>query len=332
MKIRCIITFVENKKNLLIDILNMYESFKESKIYENTDLIICAPKSVWYLLPKTDPNVIIIETNSISDSNSHDKTFLNYHYVNSISCITLNQDWLLKSNYEYILKTDCDVFLTNNFIDFFPDKHLFYTGRGAYSNSDNIRNKIKTIAKRNGYRYQDNQNIGATWYGNKNDIINVAKLTIEALADLLKNDFPTEGQWPDWYKGVSSMYASELAVNHLIDKNNIIISDKFDSSSTDNRNWKDTGVYHIHCWHTDDLYSKFKNINKTYIDIDSEKLDINKTNEYCLILSLRNQKILHSIENFKYKKQHKYKNQNNYNCNIILSLIVVILIIIIFTS
>ena len=47
------------------------------------------------------------------------------------------------------------------------------------------------------------------------------------------------------------MYASEIAVNHVVD--NFIISNKFDGRSESISLWKDDNVYHIHCWHTDDI-------------------------------------------------------------------------------
>jgi len=296
MKRRAIVSFVEDKTYLIIEIHHLYKSFLISKLKDNTDLVICAPKAIWNKLPK-DEFIVFLDTESVSDICSGVKNencnlvWQGYHFVNSISCLVQHIDFL--SKYKYILKTDCDIFLTENFKNFFPD--TFYTGIGGYNNDEDIKNKLKDIAKRHGYRHQGKYNVGATWYGKSNIVLNCCKLTLKILEDILNNDFKNgKGKWPGWYRGVSSMYASEIAVNHLVD--NFVTSNLFDGHSDYNSSWKIDGVYHIHCWHCSNIYSKHAYMDNKYDNTDPDTLDTEKTNEYCLKIALSNLPVLHSLQ------------------------------------
>ena len=254
MKKRAIVSYVEDKSFLIIEAHNLYKSCLESKLKDNTDLIFCAPKNMWDKLPKDESFVIYLDTNSISENCELKKDkycellWQGYHFVNSISCLVKNKEYL--SKYKYILKTDCDVFITENFKEFFPD--IFHVGTGGYNNDDDIKKRLKHIAKKLGYRHQGKFNIGATWYGNGELIIKCSEITLKILKNILGNNFKNdEGKWPGCFRGVASMYASEIAVNHVVD--NFIISNKFDGRSESISLWKDDNVYHIHCWHTDDI-------------------------------------------------------------------------------
>jgi hypothetical protein len=211
--------------------------------------------------------------------------------VNSISCLVEHKSVLEK--YNYILKTDCDVFITENFKNFFPN--ILYTGTGGYVNNDEVKSKLKDIAKKKGYRHQEKFNVGATWYGKSAIILKCSELTMVILKNILGNNFKDGvGKWPGWYRGVSSMYASELAVNHLVD--NFIISKLFDGHSDYKTSWKTDGVYHIHCWHVSDIYSKHAFMNNKYDNIDPNSLNDEKTDEYCLKIALSNLSILHYLQ------------------------------------
>jgi hypothetical protein len=79
--------------------------------------------------------------------------------------------------------------------------------------------------------------------------------------------------WPDWHYGVLSMYGTHLAVNHLIisDKLNIQNGDQLFDQPTTNGNQNDIEInnrLHLHCWHTDEQFSKFQFKANTYNHID----------------------------------------------------------------
>lgn len=97
-----------------------------------------------------------------------------------------------------------------------------------------------------------------------------------------------EGKWPGWYRGVVLLYAAEIATNHLVDEF-IIDNSKLDFGSTSSEDV--TGHPHIHCWHTDDLFSKFHFDSGKYDNIDIDKLDTARVNEYCLYVALKSRKL-----------------------------------------
>ena len=106
MKDRAIVSFVEDKSFLIIEIHNLYKSCLKSKVKNNTDLVICAPKSIWNKLPKDD-FVIYLDTESVRNNCTINKNkncvdiWQGYHFVNSISCLDQHKDFL--SKYKYIL-------------------------------------------------------------------------------------------------------------------------------------------------------------------------------------------------------------------------------------
>ncbi|MCX6204943.1 MAG: hypothetical protein NTZ19_01660 [Bacteroidetes bacterium] len=223
-------------------------------------------------------HLILIEMESLHIS---DRAFEQYLYINSISCLQ-NQEWLKK--YTYILKTDLDVVLTTKWNDYYPTG--FETGLGAYNHDDNTKQQLKKVADRlqllskNKYQY----NIGSSWYGKSEDILQVASLCVSISRELLTNEFKNfTGEWPGFFRGVTLLYASEIAINHLID--DIYINSDcldFNSNSIDT-----TSLHsHIHFGHCTGIFSKHSFLLGDYDSIDINSLDTNIVNEYCLFCAL----------------------------------------------
>lgn len=216
----------------------------------------------------------------VYDPVSYRPEFFNYHYANSITYISDNTQ--IFEEYDYVLKADIDVFFSPSMIDFIPE--VFTTGQGYYS-SDKIQKILIQESNLYGLIHRGYFNVGSTWYGKSSDIIQVAKLTKELMLYLLNKYFSISwGEWPNWYGGVCSMYASDLAINHIISDLNI--SDKIDYSSAGQRPIKD--ILMAHCLHTDAIFSKFvfrETNDCKYASIDIDNLDIDITNNYCLYIA-----------------------------------------------
>ena len=126
-------------------------------------------------------------------------------------------------------------------------------------------------------------NIGTTWYGPTPLIRQAA-----AFAELLTKHLLTEtfrddpGQWPGWYRGVALKYAGEIAVNHVAP--DAQQSDLLDIPSTSTAPVERSP--HIHCPHTDDLFSKHRFMGGSYNLDDVKDLDVGIVRNYCLALSL----------------------------------------------
>jgi len=44
---------------------------------------------------------------------------------------------------------------------------------------------------------------------------------------------------------------------------------------------------HIHCWHTDNIFSKFQCFDGNYDHMSDDNLNLGVINEYCLSMALR---------------------------------------------
>ena len=117
----------------------------------------------------------------------------------------------------------------------------------------------------------------------------IADLTLDAILHLSINEFSSVEReqklagllWPDWHYGVLSMYGTHLAVNHLINAEELDIQngDQLLDQSTTNNDPNDMEInnrLHLHCWHTDVPFSKFQFKANKYNHIDPHRL-INDT-------------------------------------------------------
>lgn len=84
-----------------------------------------------------------------------------YPYFDSVNIIA--EGYPIYSYYDFILKTDIDVFLTRKFSNYIPNKsNTLFVGHGGYSTDFNTR-RLRRIARDMGWKYQNWTNIGSTW-------------------------------------------------------------------------------------------------------------------------------------------------------------------------
>ena len=88
--------------------------------------------------------------------------------------------------------------------------------------------------------------------------------------------------WPEWHYGVLSMYGTHLAVNHLIVAQHFDIrktDQLLDQSTTsdDENDLEKHNRLHLHCWHTQQPFSKFQFKENRYKDIDPRTLLKNRS-------------------------------------------------------
>lgn len=274
---RAIVVFLDSNDEQIMMIKMMIKSIELSNLI-NTDLIVFHNPKITEFKNRYLNNCYVqfIEEHPIS----YNEPFLNYHYINSISCMYNT----FLSNYDYILKTDVDTLFTPKLNDFYPEK--FTCGVGGYNNDVDTEMKLQMVGNHFGINKKKNyiKNLGSSWYGTSTEIIKIAKLTQEITEYLLNHEFKnSEGSWPGYYRGVSTMYASEIAINHFINDINID-NGNLDFPSTSNLLTSDH--VHIHCWHTDQNFSKFKLFNKGYLDIKTQELNITKISDYCLFCAI----------------------------------------------
>jgi hypothetical protein len=86
-----------------------------------------------------------------------------------------------------------------------------------------------------------------------------------------------------WYRGVASRYAGEIAVNHCAP--DAQRSELLDASSTSQEPL--SRYAHIHCWHTDEKFSKHHFMGGQYTLEDAQDLDLHVVRDYCMAMSFR---------------------------------------------
>ncbi|CAF2816003.1 unnamed protein product [Rotaria sp. Silwood2] len=168
--------------------------------------------------------------------------FKKYQYIDSVNIIA--EGYPIYSYYDFILKTDLDVFITKKFANYIPSTlNTLLVGHGGYSTEFNTR-RLGRIARDMGWKYQNLTNIGSTWYGSPYVAQRIANLTLDAMLHLSINEFCAVEReqklstllWPDWHYGVLNQSTTNKDQND-IEKNNRL---------------------HLHCWHTYLPFSKFQ--------------------------------------------------------------------------
>jgi hypothetical protein len=270
---RAIVCFVPDNRHLIQQALALRHSWLHIRS-PDTDLVMMGPAGVLARLPD---DVVKIEQRCADE----DPVWRGYPYANSIACMNGGGAERL-DRYTHLLRTDVDTFVTPAWNDFYPTG--FVTGHGAYSNDDNVRQRIRVIAARYGLVHRGLTNIGSTWYG-PTGVVRQASAFAEMLTKhLVSHEFADdEGAWPGWYRGVALLYAGEIAVNHCApDAERSALLDAFSTSPEPTSNY-----VHIHCWHTPERFSKHAFMAGKYTRADARNLDLDVVRDYCMAMSFR---------------------------------------------
>lgn len=272
---RAIVVFLEDRRDLMLQFGCLYTSFKFIKAKSNTDLVVFGTKEA---LSKVPNDCVKAEYKPVSEP----PEWLEHRYINSISCfVSANADFL--DGYDYLLKSDLDTFLTPAWNKYYPEKYA--VGKGAYVYSKEVEQKIKKISYKFGLRHQGIHNIGSTQYGNSRLLRKVCGLSLSVAQHIMFEEFKEgPGKWPGWYQGVTLMYSNEIAVNHMIED----IQRDYEKLDFDSTSGESIFKHpHIHCWHTDNLFSKFKFINGEYEGLNIDNFKIDSIKNYCLYIALK---------------------------------------------
>jgi hypothetical protein len=307
-KIRAVVCYIPNKERYIIELKGLYQNFEMLNLWEDTDLIIFYPKD--FILSEKSKNnmnkMIMIQYDDVEEGTEWDgpiaaddckplkgskealahpnggckggeALYGKYAFINSFKFFIDSSIKTVLSNYRYILKTDADVFLTPRFKNTFPEKKVM-VGNGGYSADIKTQKRLKDVSSKLKYNHFNIFNVGATWYGNSEDIIKLGDLSYNATKYIYKNEFlHYHPGWAEWYIGVSSMYGSEIAANHLFGKDKLEKTDLIDNHASSSNDI--SSVLHVHCWPSGDFYSKSAYLEGKYKD---KKPNPNSTqiNEY----------------------------------------------------
>ena len=278
---RAIVCFVDDKPHLVQQALALRHSWLHAQS-PDTDLVVMGPAPALARIPD---DVVKIGQRATAE----DAVWRGYLYANSIVC--MNGDGAEQlDRYTHLLRTDVDTFITSAWNDFHPSE--FTCGHGAYSNDDDVRQRIRSIAEQYGLVHRGLTNVGSTWYG-PTDVVRRASAYAEMLTKhiLTQHFADDEGEWPGWYRGVALLYAGEIAVNHCApDAQRSALLDSLSTSREPT-----SRSVHIHCWHTDDKFSKHWFTAGRYTHAEARDLDLDVVRDYCMAMSFRSLRDLERV-------------------------------------
>lgn len=273
-----IMAYIDNSEKMLEEFSWLYKSWIYSGCYHSSDLLIVHHPEVEQFLPK-EPGVILIPCLPHATAGT---PFEGYHYFNSIGCLSGEHIDDIAAQYPWLLRTDADIFLTPKLADFRPNFPVH--GRGRYHIDDDFKEKMLDFCQRHGVKHFGHFGCGSSLMSSSELMIPFLRRQIywcRQLMDEFGKDPKNWGEWPGWFRGVTTMYAAEIAANEnywnmLYNGYERIL----DISCSDNYPI-DSMTFHIHAVHSSNYFSKFKLRDGAYQSIDPDTLDRSIIPQYC---------------------------------------------------
>eukprot|EP01084_Bolivina_argentea_P146977 257226_1 len=166
--------------------------------------------------------------------------------------------------YDYILRMDVDTFMTPLSLVYIPNSHDISLA-GAFGDNfmgtEFTNARLEKVSKQLNLRHAGLHGMQSTWYVQSNKFLDIAKYAINLTIHFYRNEFSdkicinikkyTNGEieckWADWYQPVSSLYGSNLAINHVLYDDIISYKDKY---NIDVNEWK---TIKLDCWNDNQL-------------------------------------------------------------------------------
>lgn len=286
MNIKAIVVYIDNNRVIKEEVTWLLKTWLLWDLQNEFDIVAYCHPAIVDQLPSHN-NFIKKPMASLSET---DIFWKDYGFVNSFAMFNSEheREWI-KSKYKYILKSDADVFLTKHIKGLYPEKIM--VGYGGYIPHDEVQNtevllNLKRIAKKVGALENGFQHIGASIFGKTDKVLNIIQDHYIITKLILETEWnESSGQWPGWFKGVSSMYAIHIAVNHHVERQELL---PYSLDSLCYGNTKiDSMTYHIHAWHTTGDFSKHKWFNGGYAKLKCDRLP-EYSRDYCLWVASNN--------------------------------------------
>ncbi|CAF1107437.1 unnamed protein product [Adineta ricciae] len=201
-----------------------------------------------------------------------------YLYMTSIAFMLTPNYREAVTKYQWVLRVDQDALLSPGLFLGFLGKHPYQLSRmqfGALGHGTEFTNqRLRMIAQKLGYKHVGVHNLCSTWLVTPKDSIKIANLTTQIGRYLLDNEFgrhvpgiedlPAIGEWPKWWRGVTSLYAAEIAINHIYSST---LTHQHEAPVLDHPADSQLSLWlawHIHCLHNPSYFSKFQHQDDLY--------------------------------------------------------------------
>ena len=271
-----IVVYIPDQQHFIDQFYGLWYSLvRKTDLYRKYDFLVAGPASIEGKIPKLHCRFVGMEELSSQKDFQYVYSGDGYGYVNSFAPFIDHQCIEIISRYKYCLRLDVDTFVCPGLHSIQCADDEIIVGNGGYS-SETARRRLSEILKNQNLPDQNIHSIGSTWFATSSTMIESGAKTIKYVKYLLKNHFSKhKGSWPEWWAGVILLYAGHLVLNSSSLK--ISKTQKFDFQSTSDN--EVTDYYTLHCWHTNDFYSKFQFMQGGYAGRQTDASSL-KCNEY----------------------------------------------------
>ncbi|GAV08736.1 hypothetical protein RvY_18389-1 [Ramazzottius varieornatus] len=193
------------------------------------------------------------------------------------------------SKYDFVVRSDLDVFFTPAFAGWIPPNCAFVTGNGGYSDTFNME-KLAHVASYSGIHFNASvRNVGSTWIGTPQLVAKVAERTVHWMVHLSRIEFSPKQRtiawwggaplWMEWHYGVLSMYGGHLAVNEVLEsgKRHPYLKLDLDHPTTSSASCTVDGPLHLHTYQSNVYFSKSEFNNRKYVGASALPAFLNST-------------------------------------------------------
>jgi hypothetical protein len=220
-------------------------------------------------------------------------------YVDSMQVLA---DFEHTSKYTYLLRTDLDCFITPGFSDWvLPDGVAIAVGKGGYGHENSNRHLSWLMTKKLGLEDGGMQNLGSTWMGYSDVMKAVARLTLATMNWLHTQEFSEYEKkgagvdsWPYWHWPVILLYGGHIALNQM-HRDQLILSGPSTvglDEMTTNPVALDKKIKHLHIFHGDNMFSKFKAHAGKYKNVSLiEYLEMDSPRSYATVLGISSMRL-----------------------------------------
>ncbi len=273
MKDTAIAVYIDNNENIKTEFGWLYNSWLLSGSWRTSRIVAFYNPSINLDdLPKDND----IEYVPVSPLTEREVEWKDYPFINSVWCLTTPEAAII-AEYKYVLKTDCDCFLTPFFPNLRPRLATF--GAGMFAGEHEVTIRLIGIAKKWGISPVFN-NIGSSFMAYTSVALQFMQTTMEYCRKLKAEEFKDGyGEWPGWYQGVLTMYAGQLAAWSVFNYGMNIGGLDVHCIAREPMSPQD---FHIHAWHTNGYFSKHKWREGAYRHLDMNALDKTNIADYCL--------------------------------------------------
>lgn len=271
-----IAVYIDNSDELIREFYWLYRSWLLSGSVAGADIVaFIHPGIEGRKLPMSE-GLVYVPLNPLTEV---EPEWRDYPFINSTHFLTTPEASIL-TDYRYVLKSDCDCFLTRNFPKLKPRLATF--GIGLFALVPKVTVRLADISARWGIPTVLN-NVGSTFMAETNTALFYSQVHMEYCRRLKQEEFKDgNGEWPGWFFGVLTMYAGQLAANAVFGSG--MVQGGLDVHSMAHSKISDTD-YHIHAFHTYDDFSKFKWRRGEYAEVNLSELDPEMINQYCLSIA-----------------------------------------------